>query len=112
MTGSRCGALSRTIGTPSAVELDVKSALHDLKAVFSIVVHVHRRAGLVGTEPGIYLEKFTIGVLAVAHDLPPHILAGAKVDAPSRGRTGYRVKGSSNHRGSIRSLVLYCLCPV
>ncbi len=35
-TGSRCGALSRTIGGPGAVELHVKSALDDLKTVFSI----------------------------------------------------------------------------
>ena len=101
VTGCRCGALSGTVGTPGAVELDVKSALDDLKAVFSIVVHVHRGAGLVGTEPGIYLKKFTIGVLAVAHDLPVHILARAKVDAPSRGRAVCRVMRSSNHRGSI-----------
>ena len=101
VTGSRCGALSRTIGTPSAVELDVKSALDDLKTVFNIVVHVHRGAGLVGTEPGICLEDFTIGVLAVAHDVPVHVLARAKVDAPHRGRAVYRVKRSSIHRGSI-----------
>jgi hypothetical protein len=101
VTGSRCGALSRTIGTPGAVELHVKSALDDLKTVFSIVVHVHGGAGLVGTEPAIYLKKFTIGVLAVAHDLPTHIHARAKVNAPSHGRAVCRVKGSSIHRGSI-----------
>ena len=99
VTGSRCGALSRAIGTPGAVELYVKSALDDLKAVFSIVVHVHRGAGAVGTEPAICLKNFTIGVLAVAHDLPTHIHARAKVDAPTHGRAVCRVKGSSIHRG-------------
>jgi hypothetical protein len=106
VTGSRCGALSRTIGTPGPVELHVKSALDDLKTVFNIVVHVHRGAGAVGTEPAICLENFAVGLLAVAHDLPIHVLAGAKVDAPDCGRAVCGVNGSSIHRGSIRSVVV------
>jgi hypothetical protein len=99
VTGSRCGALTRTIGTPGPVELHVKPALDDLKTVFNIVVHVHRGAGAVGTEPGICLKNFTIGVLAIAHDLPPHIRARTKVNVPIHGRAVCRVKGSSIHRG-------------
>jgi hypothetical protein len=114
VTGSGCGALSRAIGTPGPVELYVKSALDDLKTVFSIVVHVHRGAGAVGTEPAICLKNFTIGVLAGADDLPIHVLARAKVDVPTHGRAGCRVRGSSNHRGSIRfrSLVFLLVIPV
>jgi hypothetical protein len=62
VTGSRCNALARTIRTPGPVEPDVKSALDDLKTVFNIVVHVHRGAGAVRTEPGICLKKFTVDV--------------------------------------------------
>jgi hypothetical protein len=91
VTWRRCGELSGTIGPPGAVELYVKTALEDLEAVLGIVMNMHRRTGAVRTEPAVCLEDFAIGVLAVAHDVPNHVLARAEVDVPVRRAVVYRL---------------------
>jgi hypothetical protein len=68
---------------------------------------MYRRARLMGTEPAVDLEHFTVGVIGTADDLPPHVHAGAKVNESVYSGTVCGVKGRGGHRISIRSVVCY-----